>query len=84
MTRIAISGHRGFSADVEVIIDLAMRAKLSQYASNEMVACRVWRTALTRSSRGLCLTQAASWKCLCLLSATATRYQSQHTGVTTS
>jgi hypothetical protein len=32
MTRIAVSGHRGLSADVEALIDHAIRAELSRFA----------------------------------------------------
>src|SRR6266511_795669 len=34
MTRIAVSGHRGFSADVAALIDQAVRAELSSYAGD--------------------------------------------------
>ncbi|TMM41348.1 MAG: hypothetical protein E6F99_02660 [Actinobacteria bacterium] len=34
MTRIAISGHRGFSAEVEALVDKAVRAELLRHATN--------------------------------------------------
>ena len=37
MTRIAISGHRGFSAEVAGLIDAAIRAELARYAGNDVV-----------------------------------------------
>jgi hypothetical protein len=37
MTRIAISGHRGFSADVETLVDNAMRAELTRHVTNDVV-----------------------------------------------
>ncbi len=37
MTRIAVSGHRGFSADVAALIDQAVRAELSSYAGDDLV-----------------------------------------------
>jgi hypothetical protein len=37
MTRIAISGHRGLSPEVEALIDQAIRAELSRYAVDDTV-----------------------------------------------
>jgi hypothetical protein len=37
MTRIAISGHRGFSAEVETLISDAIRTELSRYISEDLV-----------------------------------------------
>jgi hypothetical protein len=37
MTRIAISGHRGFSPQVAALIEHAIRAELSPYASDDLV-----------------------------------------------
>ncbi|MCW6005098.1 hypothetical protein K1W54_10965 [Micromonospora sp. CPCC 205371] len=37
MTRIAISGHRGFTAEVEAIVDHAVRAELTPYADGSLV-----------------------------------------------
>src|SRR5258705_3229550 len=37
MTRIAISGHRGFSPDVETLIDQMVRAELARYAGRDLV-----------------------------------------------
>lgn len=37
MTRIAISGHRGLSPQVEALIDQALRAEVAQYTSGDLV-----------------------------------------------
>jgi hypothetical protein len=37
MMRIAVSGHRGFSTEVESLIDYAVRAELTRYASDDLV-----------------------------------------------
>ncbi|HEU4421644.1 MAG TPA: hypothetical protein VFR67_03775 [Pilimelia sp.] len=37
MTRIAVSGHRGFSPDVEAVIDRAVRAELAPHADDKLV-----------------------------------------------
>jgi hypothetical protein len=37
MTRIAVSGHRGFTAEVEALIDTAVRAALSRYTGTDLV-----------------------------------------------
>jgi hypothetical protein len=37
MTRIAISGHRGLSPEVEAVIDRAIRAELSNFANGDLV-----------------------------------------------
>jgi len=37
MTRIAITGHRGFSPDVEALIDRAVRAELDRYPSEDLI-----------------------------------------------
>jgi hypothetical protein len=37
MTRIAISGHRGLSPEVEALIEQAIRAELSNFAVDDMV-----------------------------------------------
>jgi hypothetical protein len=37
MTRIAITGHRGLSSDVEAVIDRAVRAELVRHAGDHLV-----------------------------------------------
>jgi hypothetical protein len=37
MTRIAVSGHRGFSPDVEAVVDRAVRAELAPHSGDEIV-----------------------------------------------
>jgi hypothetical protein len=37
MTRIAISGHRGLSPEVEALIEQAIRAELSRFAVDDLV-----------------------------------------------
>lgn len=37
MTRIAVSGHRGFSPDVEAVVDRAVRAELAPHVGDELV-----------------------------------------------
>lgn len=37
MTRIAISGHRGFSTEVAALVDASVRVELARYASNSLV-----------------------------------------------
>ena len=37
MTRIAISGHRGLSPEVEALIDQAIRAELANFADGDLV-----------------------------------------------
>jgi hypothetical protein len=37
MTRIAVSGHRGFSPDVEAIIDRAVRTEIDRYPASDLV-----------------------------------------------
>ncbi len=37
MTRIAVSGHRGFTAEVEALIDRAVRTELAAHADGDLV-----------------------------------------------
>jgi hypothetical protein len=37
MTRIAISGHRGLTSEVETIVDQALRAEVGRYAGGDLV-----------------------------------------------
>jgi len=54
MTRIAVSGHRGFTAEVESFINRAVRAELAAHAERDLVgiSCMVDGTGQTFARHG--------------------------------